>query len=407
MRRLNALKLGSTSYIFHLLLNISAAWYLASYLTFSGVVSTIPLVIVALTALLPFLSRNYRSRFLALQSTDKLWIWSLALFGAWSALAVWYHGGESFRYETPAKFILGAVVATTLGLYRINLQWVKAGVIAGCLLLLVLVVQKYDGQQRFSPLMNATKWGNAIALQTILCVSLAVLADKKREIALFLLLASFGIFATVITGTRGALIPILVVVATLPLIFWRKLPSKKVMLLACAAVVGIFLTAQHPTLDARIEQTQSSFRQISEDNWQTSVGIRLTMWRAGLSAAGEEPVIGAGYNFKEIFSNYQAPSPGLEAAASMIGAQFENFHSIYVDTLVRTGIVGLALLFAVFSCGLWSNTKGKHLLMLAPILGVAASGLFDSALELGITTSYLIIAGSILKAVDFEQSPAT
>jgi len=389
--------------LFHLLLNVSAAWYFATYLTFSGVVSTTPLLITAFVALLPFVSRSYRSKFSAMHQVEKVWIWSLALFGAWGALAVWYHNGETFRYETPAKFILGAMIATALVLHKINLRWVKAGVMASSLLLLALIVQKYDGQQRFSPLMNATKWGNAIAFQTILCISLTFIANKKLEKAIFLFLASFGLFATISTGTRGALVPILAVLMVLPLLFWRALSLKQLALAACAVAVGIFLAAQHPTLDARIKQTQSSLIAMSEDNWQTSAGIRLAMWRAGLSAVSEEPMTGAGYNFEEVFSTYQAPSYGLETAAAMIKVNFENFHSIYVDTLVRTGIVGLALLLTLFGSGLWADNRQKLLLMLAPIFGVAVSGIFDSALELGITTSYLIIAGGILKAVDFER----
>lgn len=403
MLSLPSFKTAPAQHLIGLTLNATAAWYLASYLTMAGTVSTLPLVIVALIALVPFGSKRYRNQFRPPSPHEQLWILSLGTLGVWGAIAVWYHEGDSYYFETPVKLILGSIVATTLALYRVKLSWIKAGAIIGSLLLMLLILQQYEGQHRFSPLMNATKWGNAIAFQTILCISLMLVSTNNLNRTLFLTLASFGLFATLITGTRGALAPLLALGAALPIIYWRTLSWQKLALSGCVLATALFIAAQHPTLDARIKQTQNSFIELSKDNWQTSIGIRLAMWRAGISAAIEEPGTGAGYNFEEIFENYQAPSSGLARATSMIKANFENFHSIYVDTLVRTGVIGLALLLILFGSGLWNGTREKRLLMLAPVLGFAVSGLFDSALELGITTSYLIIAGSILKAVEIQD----
>ena len=405
MKLYQSINLPTLQQSFQLVLNASAAWYLATYLTLSGTQSTAPLLLSALIAIVPLAFRRYREHFEPLSQRDYFWIFSLIGFGLWGAFSTWHHEAPIKYFETPAKFILGGVIAISLMVYKVKLRWIQAGATLGTLLLAALILREYDGQHRFSPLMNATKWGNAIAFQTILCLSLVLISYTRWERALFALLAAFGLFATLITGTRGALVPIIGMCAAIPILYWKTFTLKRVIIFTLVIGAGLYLAAQNSTLEARIKQTQNSFAQLTQDNWRTSIGIRLVMWRTGLSATSDQPLLGAGHDFQQVFDDYEAPTPGLAAARDMIRGSFENFHSIYIDTLVRSGVLGLLLLLAVFTCGLWSESRAKLLLALAPIVGFAMSGLFDSALELGITTSYLILAGSIVKAVTLPSLP--
>ena len=379
-------------------LGFSAAWYLATHLTLRGSVAAGPILIFSLFALVAWLFSKEKAGFRQLTTNEKLWALLLFLFGTWSAFTVWLDSGATNLYEVPAKFIVGSLIAIPLLAKGINLNWIKVGVLAGCSILAYLIISNYGGGGRFSPIMNATKWGNTVAFQTLLTFCIAVIEKNRAQKILFLTLGIGGIYATLITGTRGATLPLLAAPFALAFIYRKSLNLKYLLGGLVSLVIIITIASQLTIVQSRMSNTFSDFKQMENDNHYTSIGIRLTMWRAGIQAAIHSPLAGHGYDFKSVFTNYEAPTPGLAHAADRIGDSFRLFHSAYIDTLVKTGFVGFFLFLGLLATGFWSGKKYKMLICMAPTVGFSAAGLTDSALALGITSTYLIVAGTILKA---------
>lgn len=383
-------------------LGASAAWYLATHLTLSGSVAAGPILIFSLVALIIWLVSKDKAGFRPLTSNEKLWALLLFLVGSWSAFTVWLSSEALNLYEVPAKFIFGSLIAIPLLAKGINLNWIKVGVFAGCSILAYLIISSYGGGGRFSPIMNATKWGNAVAFQTLLTFCIAIIEKNKAQKILFLMLGFAGIYATLITGTRGATLPLLFAPVALAFVFRKSLNLKYVAGGIVSLVIVFTLASQLTIVQNRLNNTFTDFKQMENDNHYTSIGIRLTMWRAGLQATMDSPLIGHGYDFNSVFTNYEAPTPGLAEAAKRIGHDFRLFHSAYIDTLVKTGLIGFFLFLGLLATGFWSHSKHKMLICLAPTIGFAAAGLTDSALALGITSTYLIVAGTLLKATKLD-----
>ena len=383
-------------------LGASAAWYLATHLTLSGSVAAGPILITSLVALAIWLVIKEKAGFRPLTPNEKLWTLLLFLFGTWSAFTVWLDSGATNLYEVPAKFIVGSLIAIPLFAKGINLNWIKVGVLAGCSILAYLIISSYGGVGRFSPIMNATKWGNAVAFQTLLTFCIAIIEKNKAQKILFLVVGVAGIYATLITGTRGATLPLLFAPIALAIVYRKSLNLKYIAGGIVSLAIVFTLASQLTIVQNRLNYTFSDFKQMESDNHYTSIGIRLTMWRAGLQATLHSPLIGHGYDFKSVFTNYEAPTPGLAEAAKRIRHDFRLFHSAYIDTLVKTGLIGFFLFLGLLATGFWSRSNHKMLICMAPTVGLAAAGLTDSALALGITSTYLIVAGTILKATKVD-----
>ena len=386
-----------------LLIGFGASFYLATYIIAPGAIAALPILLAAFWSLF---SEAFRARTQKWKLTDKYqqgWLLALFAFGAWSIFTVWLDNAALTFYEVPAKFVLGAVLAYAIFRKGIDIFWIKLGALIGVLLLGELVFTEYSGNERFSPLMNATKWGNAVAFQMLLTLVLIPLSSSFREKLLFAAMALAGLYFTIITGTRGALLPFLGSLV-FALFYYRKKITLKTGLATVVSIVTVVVIAyQQPIVQSRINSTIQDFKLIQSDNYNSSIGIRLTMWSAGIQSSLKSPIIGNGYTFEENFKEYKGPTLGLDKNAS-IAKQYRFFHSAYIDTIVTKGIVGLILLITIFIMGLTSQGQKNTLIMVPAIIGIAFSGLTDSALNLGITTDYLVLAGTIFKAATFTNS---
>jgi O-antigen ligase len=378
-------------------IGISAAFYFATYLTLKGGVSAAPILISGIIALIYSLLPSKSADLQELNSNEKLFVGSLFGFALWTMLTIYISDGPKDFYETPARFLAAGLIAIPILKFGIQMKWIKIGGLLGTLSIIYLVWGTYSGG-RFSPLMNATKWGNAIAFQAILTLALALITNNKWLKVLFVLLAIFNIYATVLTGTRGALIPIIVFGLVILIFTIRKYPKNYMLVISASFILLLGSVTQLQIVQSRIADTTVDITRILNDDFTGSIGQRLTMWYAGTDAAIKKPFIGYGYDFSKTMRDFDAPTNGLRSSANMISELHNNHHSAYFDTLARSGFIGLSLFILVIFSGIKNKSYKKFLLCSAPFLGFAAAGISDSALVLGITSTYLVLGGTLLKA---------
>lgn len=381
-------------------LGFTAAFYLGTYLHLRGGIAEAPILLSGLFALISGMSKSRGKLLDGLSRNERWFVAALFLFGAWSAFTVWLDDAAPSFYESPARFIVGSLVAIPILKHRVDVRWVQLGAAISAILLIQLVATSYNGG-RFAPSMNATKWGNAIAFHSLLCAALAIVSKSIQLRIFFALAAIFGVYATSITGTRGAMLPVVLGLAYLGILSVRSIKGW------VAIIAGLFVVAvlalQIPIVKNRVVATQSEVSRLLNDDFKGSIGQRLTMWAAGIQAGLRSPLLGDGYDYAKTMNNYVAPTEGLATAAALAAKTHSNHHSAYVDTLARSGVVGIIFFFLILVFGITNCNLVNRVLVVAPIIGFAGAGVSDSALMLGITVTYLTLSASILKVVEMKS----
>jgi len=138
----------------------------------------------------------------------------------------------------------------------------------------------------------------------------------------------------VASQSRGAMVAAVVVLVAGLVLARDHRTQVLAMIVAMSAVAGMWLAA-NPAAAQRI---------VSFDDGGAG---RTELWRVGWSMAGDYPVIGVGLNnFQKQAPAYSRTTGALEDA-NLISEQPRVVHNIFLQFLVETGVIGLALFFGV------------------------------------------------------------
>ncbi|HEX2609414.1 MAG TPA: O-antigen ligase family protein [Gemmatimonadales bacterium] len=138
-----------------------------------------------------------------------------------------------------------------------------------------------------------------------------------------------GLFATVLTGSRGGMLTTMVALTIVPLTLARLTPGKRSLAVALLLISGVLAVAFVPsTVVARLETTTTTVEDLS-------IGGRFKLWVAGLRAFLARPVMGYG------------PGAYKPAITPQLGALAQVAHNSYISVLVEQGLVGFVLYYAM------------------------------------------------------------
>jgi O-antigen ligase len=138
-----------------------------------------------------------------------------------------------------------------------------------------------------------------------------------------------GLFATVLTGSRGGMLATMVAMTIVPLTLARLTPGKRGLAIALLLISGVVAVAFVPsTVVARLETTTSTVEDLS-------IGGRFKLWVAGLRAFLARPVMGYG------------PGGFKPAITPQLGALAQVAHNSYISVLVEQGLVGFVLYYTM------------------------------------------------------------
>jgi O-antigen ligase len=134
-----------------------------------------------------------------------------------------------------------------------------------------------------------------------------------------------GLLAIALTGSRGGMIASMVALLVIPLTISNLSPGKLVLAIAMLAISGALAVSYVP--DKVVDRLATTGASVED----MSLGGRFRLWKAGMHAFTERPIMGYGTSaFK------QAINPEL-------GALTQVAHNSYLSVLVEEGIVGLML----------------------------------------------------------------
>lgn len=206
------------------------------------------------------------------------------------------------------------------------------------------------GSLAFNPIPYAT-------YAAVLCLSCLLLPlaipSNYRWITASILGAIGASIAIILSGTRGIWLALIVIIVMVAIQLLRQASLKKILLVAIisAIAVGISLTTVSDKLTLRYQQTVAEYNHMTQHDMDTSIGIRLQLWQRGLSYIQENPIFGTGT--QQYLANIkQDEQAGLiSPIAAPLGDA--HFHNQFIDTLVRTGAVGLIILLVWMFIPAW------------------------------------------------------
>lgn len=262
------------------------------------------------------------------------------------------------------------------------------------------------GYHAFNPIPYAT----FAAILLISCIFFLFSMKSKLLVNILYSLGAIGaITAIILSGTRGVWLAIVVTLFMLAIFSMRRASIKSLAITVVVTVLLITSTAfiAGDKLIARYQQTSNELAQIETHNMNTSIGIRLQLWQRGWDYIKEAPLLGTstqGY-LQKIAQDKEA---GLISpiAAPLADA---HFHNQFIDTLVRTGTIGLLILLIWMLLPVWLLHKQQlpnlRNWLLACAVIVLISGLTDVPFHhTHIVYFYSMLMGVVLLTSSKEHS---
>ena len=239
----------------------------------------------------------------------KFWTWPQLLLATWM---IWELAPSEGRLRgLMAAYVLGAYVAAidTIVIYRQQAEALRRFAAGGAdpndlamILALALPMAWYLGMTSHRPVF---RWVCRAYLP--LCV-----------------------VAVGLTGSRGGMVATTVGLLIVPFSMIRLSPGQlmsAVVMLAAAGALAVVYTPE--SLVQRLSSTGTELE-------GGRIGGRGKLWKAGLEAFGEKPIIGYG------------TGAFREAIRPMLGDAAQVAHNAFISVLVEQGIVGLLLYLAMF-----------------------------------------------------------
>jgi O-antigen ligase len=194
-----------------------------------------------------------------------------------------------------------------------------------------------------------------ISQSTIFTICVFLLAElalirwqegRKRFAVLLIVLAlAFAANLVIVTFTRATVfvVPILILLFGLTRLGWRSTAG----LIAGSLVLAALAWPFAPQLQVRVSSFTTEIQEYRADNARSSAAERLEFWRKSLGFVREAPWIGHGTgSIPELFRQTAIGQTGVSAVAS------SNPHNQTLAVAIQLGIVGVALLFAMWAAHL-------------------------------------------------------
>ena len=224
-----------------------------------------------------------------------------------------------------------------------------------------------------------------------------------------------GVFASMLTGTRGAWIAIPVLILILVLPYFRKgSPALKftLALLFVSLCVNVYLIPQ-TGVSQRIHKAVEDIETYQPGKTWSSIGLRFENWRTSYQIIQQHPLTGIGLGrYKE------AAEPYVEQGFASQGIlNWDHPHNEYLATLVSRGIIGVVVLlgllwvpfYVFFQAFLFSSHQQPKRIALAGSLLMAAyivHGIPNNIFERGISLSFFVCVLSLTLALLYNYFSA-
>jgi O-antigen ligase len=276
-------------------------------------------------------------------------------YAAVNGLLLAYHGEPASSYEYLIPFLIAPLLLNGLRGRALNPNYLFAGfafaaLVAGGLAIDQVLIRgthiRAVGHIKAIPFGNLSIVGGTVSLMGLLYVPKALPLHMRL---LFALGALSGLIASLLSGSKGGWLAVLVVG---PIVFYLLLRvlDKKVtliilLLLVLSAGFAIFCPGS-PVL-RRLQQTVDSVRQGTLEGRRRdgSLAPRLAVWRYVIEdALWRSPIVGSSRS--ELAKEQKRVAE--EKSAPRMRRALDHYHNELLDTLATKGLVGVGVLALLF-----------------------------------------------------------
>lgn len=250
-------------------------------------------------------------------------------------LVVFFINGTNFaKYlQTDVYFLLAVFVAAAVLYAKVNINLFFSGIRLALL---------FMGVCHFLSSVYTNIYISIFAPVTVLMMFLSIVSfdnDNLINKILGLIAFIFGMILIVDSTVRLSWVVFTVLIIIMPFLMYKKIMISKFMLMISLVLTSVFIYFINTShiINTRISQASNEVSSWNDGKYlNSSVGIRLEMYSAGLEAFKEKPFFGHGFRngTKEVSKHAD-----LSVRSSIYN--FAQLHSEYVTTMVEKGLFGL------------------------------------------------------------------
>lgn len=180
------------------------------------------------------------------------------------------------------------------------------------------------------------------------CIAIAI-HRRGRMRGLAAAATLFAAIGLILSGMRS-LWPMLVVSPLLMAwllgaLRWPRVPAQTSAAVLAAALVVAALA--YGTIHDRVMSLVADVANVTDGNYDNSLGQRLRVWDGALELIAQNPLFGVGPGNVRSDLHAATLEPGMKELA------FSHAHNMVLNALVRSGVFGLLAVVAMFAVPLW------------------------------------------------------
>ena len=306
---------------------------------------------------------------ISLSEKEKLFVLGSFAFPLVIVLSMYVHGNVDWRhFDNPSRLILVLPIYLAVRASNFSIAYLHWGIVLGAIIVGIsaFVQREYLGVNRVYGYISdhnhsPISFGNMalmLAVLSPLCIhGIKMVVGRVGYLIVFLAL-SFGIYASLVSGTRGGWVslPFIAILLFAP---WRR---KGLFLHISILLLVLFLFTLvyffEPSVNVRINSMfHELYNIIVLGNWTGgSVGARFEMWYAASLAFWQSPIFGNGLG-----SYYEIKSELINQGLVLSQVKIYRYaHNEPLHYLSETGLFGFMGLFLYYFGGLALSYSKRH-----------------------------------------------
>lgn len=249
--------------------------------------------------------------------------------------------------DKPAKVLLLIPLIPMLNAVKINYRYLIAAFIisSGLLFCLAGYEKLILRQLRPGSLINAIQFSAiaiAIASAAIALVATFIQHYQKKSFYLILLvfIAASGLWAGILSQSRGSIIAIPVTIFLIGLLYFPKFnlnKTKTTLAISITLILSTTIIYSSPVMKRFQHFTDNLIAYSEGDTTRNSTSIRLNLWKVALEAGLSAPIVGVGHKQLVAYKKQQIEHGNYGKELF----RYDNSHSSYANAFARRGLIGL------------------------------------------------------------------
>lgn len=338
---------------------------------------------------------------------SRFWLLALLTFGLVEVGMALVHYQELSDLERPLKYVGAALVFLYLVRFGFSRVVTILGIACGVALGLIHGVHDLiaNGLPRASAGHNPLTYGYLMVTLGLLLLFFASHEKRSAWRWPLALLGTLGCLGSLLSGSKGVLLVILLAALIGGLLWVRRPIRRKSLLSVRAGLILLILTligVAWITVTPVGDRMGAEWRALSNDEISFSSSMRLALWHTGLHLGTTHPLTGAGTHKEQLADEAREFIEAQGYPERMLDT-YSHFHNEYIDALAKKGLPGLLALIALGIGLIWGSSPGIRTGLILFVAVYAVGGLTQSLLAHGHGMGMLLIGALLLRTLSFEE----